>query len=243
MKTPNPKFIYKTLYFPEQEILAIGDLHLGYEEMFLEQGIVLPFKQLEKTKQEIKEIINKIKEQGNKLSKIILLGDIKHYFSFQKYESFAVKDFFKFLETFVAKENIIKIKGNHDKIQIGSEDYKNYYFDSGILFMHGDKEYLGLDFYDKSIKLVVISHIHPAVILKEGVKKEKYKTFLVGKYRSKKTIIVPSFFPIIQGTEINEEYSEKPNWSILTKKQLQNFKAFVIGEDKQVYEFGKLKDI
>ena len=95
MKNEKYKLISKTLFFPKEGILAVGDLHIGYDKALHEQGITIPFNQLEQTKKELKEIIEKIQKK-NQIKKIVLLGDIKHYFGFQKSELFDVKDFLKF---------------------------------------------------------------------------------------------------------------------------------------------------
>ncbi len=235
------KFVNKSIYFPKQKILAIGDLHIGYEEMLRAQGIALPFNQLETTKNEIKEIIDKLKKQGYGLKKIILLGDIKHHFNFQIQEKNDIRNFIKFLEKFVTNQNIILIKGNHDKMEFGGKKYKDYCIQDGIAFTHGHKSFS--EIFDKKVKTIVMSHIHPAVMLKDpnGIKREKYKCFLVGRYKRKNWIIVPSFFPLIEGSEIND-YEEKKEFSIIPKNKLKNFKTFIIGKDK-IYEFGELKKL
>jgi len=242
MKTSEYILISKTIFFPEKGILAIGDLHLGYEEMLRNQGIIIPFNQIKITKKEIQEIINKIKSQKYKLKKIILLGDLKHHFEYQKSEKFVVREFIEFLKKFVSEENIIIIKGNHDIIKVAGLKYHGFYIVDDIIFIHGHKNYEKI--YDKKIKTIVMSHIHPAVLLKEkkGVKKEKYKCFLIGEFKKKNIIILPSFFPLVEGTEISEEFMYKEGWSIIPKKILLNLNAYIIGENK-IYNFGKLKNL
>ncbi|HLC86739.1 MAG TPA: metallophosphoesterase [Candidatus Nanoarchaeia archaeon] len=234
--------ISKTIFFPSSGILAVGDLHLGYEQMLYNEGITLPFDQLKTTKQELEEIINKI-NKNNKIKKIIFLGDIKHHFGFEKTEKFELMDFLEFLTRYIPKENLTMIRGNHDKIEINGINYKNYYIEDDIAFTHGDKLYP--EILDEKIKTIVISHIHPAVLISDRirVKKEKFKCFLIGKFKKKDLIIVPSFLPLILGAEINENYSNKPGFSIVSQKQIKEFKTYVIGEDNKVYEFKKYKDL
>ena len=236
---PKYKFLSKTIYFPEHEILAIGDLHLGYEEMLKAQGLTLPINQLKTTKEDIKQILDKLKKQGHGLKKIILLGDIKHQFNFDIGEKISIREFLKFLSNYVSNQNIILIKGNHDKIEMRDKKYYNFYIKDDIIFTHGDKDFPEL--WDKEIKTIVMSHMHPSITLKDNsnIKREKYKCFLIGKYKRKQIIIVPSFLPMIEGGEIE---SYKQNFSIIPKSKLKNFKTFIIGEDK-IYEFGKLKDL
>lgn len=238
----NFKLLSKTLFFPKKGILAVGDLHLGYENMLKNQGILIPFNQLEKTKSELEIIIKKI-NAISKLKKIILLGDIKHHFSFDRGEVYDLRNFIRFLEKFVPKENIILIKGNHDTFTL--KDYKllDYYIEDDLAFMHGDKSFPEI-FKDKKIKTIIIGHIHPAVVLRDktGIKREKYKAFLIGKFKGKKLIVVPSFFPLIDGSEINELYtSGGKRFSIISKTSLKNFEVFIVGKNK-VYNFGKYEN-
>ena len=107
--TKDYTFISKTIFFPKQGILAIGDLHLGYDKMLKNLGINLPFDQLKETKKELELILKKIKTIYT-LKKIILLGDIKHHFAFEKSEIFDLRDFLRFLEKYLPKENIILCK-------------------------------------------------------------------------------------------------------------------------------------
>jgi len=240
MSTNDYTLVSKTIFFPKQGILAIGDLHLGYEKMLHNKGIILPFNQVEITKKEIYSIINCIEK--DKIKKIIFLGDIKHNFGFEKSEEFDLNELLEFLEKYVQRKNIILIRGNHDKISLSDYGYKDCYIEGNIAFIHGDKLYRKI--LEKEIKIIVMSHIHPAVVISDGVKikKEKFKCFLIGKFKGKKLVIIPSFFPLVHGSEINENYKNKPGFSIITKKQMLNFRTYVVGKNK-VYEFGRYNDL
>jgi len=239
------QLINKTLFIPKTGTLVIGDLHLGYEESLREGGINFPLNLLKTTKEELKAIITSLQNKREKINKIILLGDLKHFFMFKKQEKYEILELLDFLEKYVSKENIILIKGNHDKIQINRTGmkYHDYYIEGDIAFTHGDKIYF--EILDKKIKTIIIGHIHPAAILrdKHNIKKEKFKCYLIGKWKKKNLIILPSFLPLIAGTEINEEYSDKPGWSILTKKEMKEFKTYIIDDNGKILEFGKLKDL
>ncbi len=233
------QLINKAIFFPDKGILAIGDLHLGYESMLKKEGMEIPFNQLEETKKEIKKIIQEIKEQKQVIKKIILLGDIKHFFKFDKSEKFEVRDFLKFLEQYVSREKIILIKGNHERFFLDNKEYKDFYIEGDTIFTHGDKMYP--EILNKKIKTIVISHIHPAITLEEGVKKEKYKCYLIGKWKNKELFILPSFLPMIAGTEINEGYKEIKDFSIISKEEMKRLIVYAIGETGSIFEFGKLK--
>jgi putative SbcD/Mre11-related phosphoesterase len=238
--TNNKDFIFlsKTLFFPKKGILVIGDLHLGYDSMIKEQGINLPFDQLEETKKELEIILKRIKAIYT-LKKIILLGDIKHHFNFQHEEISDLRNFLRFLEKYLPKENIILIKGNHDTFTLKDYILKDFHIEEDIAFTHGEQSFPEL-FKNKSIKTIVISHIHPAVLIKDkiNVKREKYKCFLIGKYKRKQFIILPSFFSITEGSEINEYTKGEKYSQIIPREKLKSFDTYVVGKNG-IYNFGK----
>lgn len=237
------KFISKSLFFPEKGILVIGDLHLGYDYMIQQSGVLIPERQVEEIIQELKDIFQRINQSGRKIKKIIFLGDIKHSFSYEWKEKNFFNKVIEFLEKDFDKKDIILIKGNHDTIDYSFGRMKEYYINEDVAFLHGDKSFLPI--LDKKIRTLVLGHIHPSVIIseKKGVKKEKYKCFLVGNSKGKNVIILPSFLATIEGGIINnydEEYEDY--FSIIPKKDLMKFEIHIVGEDK-IYDFGKIKDL
>ncbi len=86
--------------------------------------------------------------------------------------------------------------------------------------------------------MIVAGHRHPAVVLGDRYKTERYKCFLVGKYKKKKIIVLPSFFPFVEGSEISEI---EDNRMFIPEKNLREFEAYVVGEE--VYCFGKVGEI
>ena len=114
---------------------------------------------------------------------------------------------------------------------------RDYWIYKDYGFFHGHR--LFREVFDKKIKDLVVGHMHPAITIRDkaGVKKERYKCFLVGKFKRKRLIILPSFFPLVEGQDV---FIEDTNLGF--KVNLKNFEVYVIGE-KEVYEFGKLKNI
>jgi putative SbcD/Mre11-related phosphoesterase len=230
-------FLSKTLFFPKKGILVIGDLHLGYDSMLKNMGINIPFDQLEETKKELEIIFKRVKAIYT-LKKIILLGDIKHHFQFQQEEISDLRNFLRFLEKYLPKENIILIKGNHDTFTLHDYKLQDFYIEDNLAFTHGEQDFLEL--YDKKIKTIIMSHIHPAVLIKDkiNIKREKYKCFLVGKYKKKQIIILPSFFSMTEGSEINEYTKDEKYQQIIPREKLKSFETYVVGRNG-VYNFGK----
>ncbi len=237
-------FLSKCLFFPEKGILAVGDLHLGYEYQLQQSGVIIPEYQVKEVIEELKAIFNEIKEKKFKLKKIVFLGDIKHSFSYEWKEKNYFNEVISFLKNYVKEKDIILIKGNHDTIDYSfSDKLQDYYIEGELAFTHGHQ--LFMEVLDKKIKTIVIGHLHPSVIIsdKQNIKREKYKCFLIGKFNKKEIIIMPSFLTTIEGTTINSlEYEYENYFSIIPKKNLMNFEVYVVGE-KEVYDFGKIKNI
>jgi len=241
-KIPKYQFIDKSLFFPEKGILVIGDLHIGYEAMLRQSGVLVPKRQVKDIIEDLKRIFKIIKDKKWELKKIVFLGDIKHAFYFEPVEKNEFQEIIEFLGEKLPQENIILIKGNHDTIDYTFEGLmKPYYIENDIAFVHGDD--IIKQVFDKKIKIIVMGHIHPSIILTEGAKKEAFKCFLEGDYKGKRVIIMPSFLDFVEGTPVNNyktDYIE--SFSIIPKITILNFQVHVIGKEK-IYDFGKVKDI
>lgn len=236
-------FINKSIFFPENGILAIGDLHLGYEHMLQQYGINLPETQIKDIITNLKDIFYAIKNKGYEIKKIIFLGDIKHFFGYEHEERKSFDDVLEFLKTYFDEKDIVLIKGNHDAVQYSGKKMKDYCISDGIAFLHGHKNFLPV--YDGKIKTIVLGHLHPSVIIsdKANIKREKFKCFLVGKMKGRKLIVLPSFFEIIEGMSVNDYEEVYHDFiSIVPKSVLLNSEIFVIGKD-ETYDFGRVKDL
>ncbi len=240
--------IGKCLYFQKLEILCVGDLHLGYEQMLNDNGLQFSLEQFVEMSEELIKTISTVKKSGKKIREIIFLGDIKHYFGFSKEEKQNIMKLIRFLNNLGIKEHQIRfIRGNHEK-NLKNKKFLDFYIVKDVAFIHGDREFN--EIYEKDIGLVVMGHIHPTVTLsdKMNVKKEKYKCFLAGKYKKKQFLIVPSFLSITNGvslTEYDDKKTKGYDFSIVPQKKLDDFEVFVVNNnlDEKALSFGKLKDL
>ena len=243
MDKPNEQdkyiFIDKALFFPKEGIVVFGDLHLGYEEMMKQEGLSFPVNQVEQTIEDMQKIFEEIKSKGFKVKKIILIGDVKHYFAFYKPEIYDVREVLHFLERYAPKENIILIKGNHDTFSLANKELERYHVEGDIAFTHGNELYPPI--LDKKINYIVIGHFHPSVAISEkrGVKREKFKCFLTGKWKGKEVVILPSFLSAVEGTDVRE-YN---NYCFITNSELKKFGLYVLSDTGEIYKFGKVKDL
>src|SRR3989344_7064562 len=180
-----------------------------------------------------------VKKENNKIKEIIILGDLKHKlgeFSGQEWKE--TREFLRYLKEKTGK--IILIKGNHDNFLAGIAveevvEIKDYYISGDIAFIHGDKKILEIE--DKKIKTIFLGHFHPAIRLESGAKSEIYKCFLKGEWKEKEVIILPSFFPLVEGVDVSKE-----DTNLAYNFKLENFKVFIPAPDEAL-GFGKVKDV
>jgi len=224
----------------EKRILIIADLHMGYEEALNKQGILIPRNQFKETEKKLNELF--IKLEKIKLEAIVINGDLKHEFGkISEQEWNETKKVLELLKKHC--KNIILIRGNHDKIldPIANKNklkIVDYYIVNGkekMAIIHGNKIFDSSEI--KTAETLIIGHEHPAISLEEGPKRETYKCFLLGKWGKQKLIVMPSFLPIIEGSDIRKEKLLSP----YLKQKMGNFEIFVVGD--KIYRFGKLKGI
>lgn len=233
----------RCLYWKKEKILIVGDLHLGYEDNLNQRGIVFPKKQQEENFRLFQRVFLELRKK--KIEKILLLGDIKHYFGgILRQESQDFDELIRFFENELDKKVKIEIvKGNHDKIlepiikKYENVTLQDYLIIKNTLFFHGDPGSLKKVYEimkNKKIEKVVVGHFHPVLVLKdkEDVKKEKYKCFLYGfsKEYNKEVVFVPSFFPLLEGSDIIKE----------TGIYQKGMKVVAIDEEGESYLFKKI---
>lgn len=218
-----------------KRILAVGDLHLGYEEALNISGVGVGRKLFGEMIGDLGEIFTKT----GRVDEVVLLGDVKHVFGTVLQQE--REDFRRLLEYFEKRcEKIVIVQGNHDAI-VGflireNTEVRDFYCVGDVCFVHGDKDFKEL--HTKEVKNWVIGHAHPAVTISDGIKQERYKCFLEGVWNGKKIVIVPSFSQHSEGNDIITG-DLGIAWNINFKK----FKVFIVGENLKILDFGKIEDL
>jgi len=246
--------MYKKIKFSTEravkinDILVIGDLHIGYEIELFQSGISIPsqtYKMLERIKKLITEM---------NVNKILFLGDVKHNIPFPSFQE--RKELFEFFnELKQIGIEIIIVKGNHDgdiekyvpsEIKIAGGDgikIKNFGFAHGHAWIK--KELL-------NCKYLFLAHEHPAIEFKDklGYKaiepcwiitnplKEKFEEKFQEKCKIKKVIILPAFNHLIGGMSFNK-LEFKPLGVNTNFLDLKNAEIYLVNG---VY-LGKLKNL
>lgn len=241
------------LFLKKENILVIGDVHLGYEAAVIKQGIFIPRFQFKDTMARLEKIfvvLHQLQERGSssgnneriaskKLEAVVINGDLKHDFGAISDQEW--RDILKLLDFLLQNAGqVIIIRGNHD-IKLapiarkrGIAVVENVAI-NGKFICHGH-EVPGSAEFEKS-EMVIVGNEHPAVSLREGARSELYKCFLVGKWGKKKMVVMPSFNQITIGTDILKEIFISP----FMQQDLRGFDVFAIGD--KAYYLGKVKDI
>ena len=236
-------YLGKTLLIVNNEIgkkiVVIGDLHLGYEESLNRSGVFIGRKMFDELLSDLENVFRKT----GKVDEIILLGDVKHNFSENlRQEWNDVLELIDYLGKKTSK--IVIIRGNHDnylKTIVGkmkNVSVSDYSLFSDCAFLHGDRDVEEI-WENNEIKRVIVGHGHPAIRISDGTKTEKYKCFLVGRYKGKEMIIVPSFAEFYKGTDVRER-----SLGLVWELDYNKFEVLVVDkENLKGLDFGKLGKI
>lgn len=222
------------LYLEKSRTLVVADLHIGYEEALNKQGILLPRFQFRETVARLKRILDSAKPK-----KVIINGDLKHEFGGISVQEW--RETLKVLDLILTyTDDVVLLRGNHDTI-IGPIAEKRHVrildeiLIGSFYITHGHR-------IPESLKLakprtVIIGHEHPAVGLREGLRTELFKCFLVGEWRKKRLIVIPSFNTVVEGTDILKNKLISP----FLQNRLDNFRVYIV--DERVYKFGMVRDL
>ena len=229
------------LFIKSEKTLVFSDTHLGFEEELKSVGFMLPKFQYKEIKNYLRKVLARI-EKKEEIERIIINGDLKHVFGdISRQEWNEVTDLIDFLKSHCKK--LILIKGNHDTIlapiaqKMGVDLVDHVYLKKkGIYITHGHKIDKNKDI--TAAKTIIIGHGHPALALTDSIRTEKVKCFLVGKWKNKKLIQLPSLNFITEGSDVLYEGTFSP----FLEKNAKDFEVYGV-EGFTVLEFGKLSSI
>lgn len=216
-------------YLKTKKTLVICDLHIGFEEAQAKQGVLIPRFQFKDMLARLDWIF-----RHAKVERVILNGDVKHEFgtiSNQEWrEVTRLIDFFKKKQV-----EVVAVKGNHDTIfgplakKLNIKEVPEL-FEDGIQIVHGD------EVPKKLGKIILMGHEHPAIVLREKAKSEKFKCFVKTTFKKSTVIVQPSFNPLTQGTNILEGRILSPLLPNLAKGEV-----FIVNEKShEVLYFGRV---
>jgi len=221
-----------SLFHLESRTLIISDLQIGLEEQLNKRGVLLPRFQFKDMMNQLENIFEKVTPDT-----IVIAGDFKHEFGTISSEEW--RNILKSID-YMQKhcKRLVLVKGNHDT-QLGpilkkrGLEMVEQFITGSLLICHGHE----LPEMPEGIKTVVIGHEHPALGLTDDLRKEKFKCFLKGPWKNYDLIILPSFSPLTEGTDVLAGDFLSP----FLDNGIKNFEAWVVADT--VYYFGKLKKL
>jgi putative SbcD/Mre11-related phosphoesterase len=224
------RFLGPTLFLKRSKTLVFSDVHCGAEEVLVGQGVLLPRTQMQEIFSLLKEILTEAKPL-----RIIINGDLKHDFGSIGSEEW--RDVLELIDMLQKYAPVEVVKGNHDAMLLPilkkrNVPFHDYVLLDDVLIVHGHV-LPPADVLAKA-SLLVIGHEHPSIFLDDGLRKEKYKCFLKGTFHGKKLIVLPSIFPLVEGSDVLKEMALGPIF-----KEAKNLEVYVV-EGMQTLFFGDL---
>jgi len=148
------------VYIPRYSIIAVADIHLGFEEEMASKGVFLPRIQVKRAI----NVINKCLERTSAKT-LVIVGDLKHLFEkLGKREARDVQEFLEFISPLF--NEVILVRGNHDTFiylrlrRYGVEIVDELVIDD-LLFIHGHRE------PRMKARILVMGHEHPSIAVKD----------------------------------------------------------------------------
>jgi uncharacterized protein len=215
----------------KQKALIIADLHIGYDNALNRQGVMIPRTQQGLLLTHLRRLLKL------RAKRVIINGDLLHDFGTishqERYDALEV------LEMMGQASEMLLIRGNHDtqldtvitRKGIKTVDCAEL---DGYHIRHGHT--LPSASEHRRAHTFIIGHEHPAVTLADGSRRESFKCYLWGSYRHKKLLVLPSLYPLIEGTDVR-----KGNFLGPFLSDARGFRVYVY--DRKLYDFGLVGDL
>jgi putative SbcD/Mre11-related phosphoesterase len=235
--TPTPfsdvQLIGTAAFLTTSKTLVLADLHLGAEAAMVKSGILLPRTQRDETFSRIKELLERTHP-----AHVVLDGDLKHEFGGIHDEEW--RDVLALVDLITAYAPLTVVQGNHDVLldpilRKRAVPFTKTIVVDGWLIVHGDAKPDQTQL--AACKGLIIGHEHPSLLLDDGVRQEKYKCFLSGDYHGKRLLVLPSTYPLVEGSDVLKEAALGP-----VLREGKKIAAYVV-EGMDVLPFGPLADL
>ncbi|MBN2566580.1 metallophosphoesterase [Candidatus Woesearchaeota archaeon] len=220
-------------WVPRERTLVIADIHIGIEEHLAGTGVLVPATHFGEVRRQLERLIADLAP-----AVVVIAGDIKHEFGTISDQEW--RDTLRLIDLVAPRARLVLVRGNHDTVlgpiagRRGVEVTDSYRVGS-TLILHGDtvpsEEML------RGAAAVIIGHEHPALTVSDGIKAETYKCFLVGSWRRRTLVVLPSFNPLVEGTDILYGGRLSP----LLARGIEGFEVVCVAD--QAYPFGTVRTL
>ncbi|MCS7111561.1 MAG: metallophosphoesterase [Ignisphaera sp.] len=232
------------VYIERLGVLAIADVHLGFEEYMAEKGVYLPRMQLKKVLEYIERSLSIVRANT-----LIIIGDVKHLFDrLGRRESRDLGEFFTYVTKRFSKT--ILVRGNHDTFvysiskRYGVEIHERLEMEN-IVILHGHRDDLS-DLKEKDVELFIMAHEHPSISLKDPTTgySTKFPCFLLTPLKEGgKVLVLPAAGLYQSGTPVTTSPEGYLSPILRRRALLVDAKPYAIVEKDGVYELPRLLDI
>lgn len=219
---------YYSIYFPRNKTAVFSDLHIGFEEVMAEKGLLLPKLQ----KRRIVEIIDKVYQYYD-VDRVLIDGDFKHEFSRNvKQEWDEIEEIIKYI---IKRSELVVVRGNHDNYlqtilsKYGIQMHRSYIM-GDYFFVHGDKI---VDFKGH----LIIGHEHPSIKIRDSV----------GSIVSMPVFLHGDFITVLPSPSIYSSGSDILNGDILSpilkNINIYSLNAYSLDDKLGIIDLGKISEI
>jgi uncharacterized protein len=195
--------VRRAAWFPDERVLAVADLHLGYAWAHRLSGQLMPITPANDTLARLQEL-----QRDYQPREIVVLGDIVHRAMALPALEQELRELFNVLSP---RSQLTFLAGNHDrelqqmvKLWLLPIELAATREIGPNLFLHGDAANAAADAPALRLKSaarprVIIGHEHPAISIGDGVTtSQKCPCFLV----SERVIVLPAFSRWAAGSDI-----------------------------------------
>jgi putative SbcD/Mre11-related phosphoesterase len=219
---------YYCAYIEDYGIAVLSDLHIGYEEVMAQKGLLLPKLQKLRILKILETIFNNLKPE-----KILIDGDFKHEFSRNMRQEW--NEIIEIINYIKERAELIVVRGNHDNylknILLRYNIPLHKYIKIGkYVFAHGDKK---ID-YDG---FLIMGHEHPSIKIRDfsgGIITIPSYIF------NDKILVLPSPSLYSSGSDILNGEILSP---LLIDEKIDDFQAIGIDDRIGLMELGRVGDI
>ncbi len=223
---------------PKLGLIAIADLHIGYESELAKEGVYLPRSQLDRLMGRLKRLAGTYR-----FKRLLINGDLKHSFSrLSKQERLEVGMFLDLALTLF--DEIIVVRGNHDNylsplLKRRGLDLVTEYSEGNILFIHGHTD-PGIERLEG--RVVVIGHEHPSVVVRDALGYPyKFPVMLyVPGGRDFEIVVLPFSLTLTTGNVVTLDKSTLLSPILKNYGVIEEAVPYAIGEEFGVAELPKL---
>jgi uncharacterized protein len=166
----------KAVYFSDQKLLCIADIHLGKAAHFRKNGMALPSQNVSADLLKLQDLIANYAPE-----KVVFLGDLFHSKANE-----SVLEFIDFLSA-LPQIRFILVKGNHDIINFNNYETPNF---EVVLEMQIGKILLTHEPIEDKNCFNICGHIHPGVRIRG---RAKQGATLACFYKLDRQLLIPAF--------------------------------------------------